>query len=111
MLKGTVQAIQGQGGAAGQPKAAITARFGKPAPMTRQATAAFESRRDFTHAFQVACRNALAIIARKTMRDKGRATPGRGVRAPTLDCARATLAISFRAARRAPSLGDYLIHT
>src|SRR3954471_19928893 len=78
MLKVTVQAIQGQAGAAGQPKAAITTRFGKPAPMTRQATAAFESRRDFTHAFQVACRNALAIIARKTVRDKGRATPGRG---------------------------------
>src|SRR3954454_8738901 len=77
MLKVTVQAIQGQAGAAGQPKAAITTRFGKPAPMTRQATAAFESRRDFTHAFQVACRNALAIIARKTVRDKGRATPGR----------------------------------
>src|SRR4051812_1658696 len=77
MLKVTVQAIQGQAGAAGKPKAAITARFGKPAPMTRQATAAFESRRDFTHAFQVACRNALAIIARKTVRDKGRAPPGR----------------------------------
>src|SRR3954452_2308057 len=77
MLKGTVQAIQGQGGAAGQPKAAITARFGKPAPMTRQATAAFESRRDFTHTFQVACRNALAIIATKTVRDKTGATPGR----------------------------------
>src|SRR5215207_8779292 len=71
MLKVTVQAIQGQAGAARQPKAAITSRFGKPAPMTRQATAAFESRRDFTHAFQVACRNALAIIARKTVRDKG----------------------------------------
>src|SRR5215216_6295234 len=68
MLKVTVQAIQGQAGPAGRPKAAITARFGNPAPMTRAATAAFESRRDFTHAFQVACRNALAIIARKTVR-------------------------------------------
>src|SRR5215212_163138 len=77
MPKVTVQAIQGQAGAAGKPNAAITARFGKPAPMTRQATAAFESRRDFTHAFQVACRNALAIIVTKTVRDKGRATPGR----------------------------------
>ena len=30
MLKVTVQAIQGQAGAAGQPKAAMTARFGPP---------------------------------------------------------------------------------
>ena len=82
MLKVTVQAIQGQAGAAGQPKAAMTARFGKPAPMTRQATAAFESRRDFTHAFQVACRNALAIIARKTVRDKeGRLRAGEPLKA------------------------------
>src|SRR5215218_9849693 len=84
MLKVTVQAIQGQAGPAGRPKAAITARFGNPAPMTRQATAAFESRRDFTHAFQVACRNALAIIARKTVRDKrGRAPKGRAAPAQT----------------------------
>jgi len=48
------------------------ARFGNPAPITSAAIAAFESRRDFTHAFQAACRNALASIARKTVRGKGR---------------------------------------
>jgi hypothetical protein len=71
MLSATVQAIQGQAGAAGKPNTARMARFGIPAPMTSAATAAFESRRDFTHAFQAACRNALASIARKTVRGKG----------------------------------------
>src|SRR5688500_5943221 len=71
MLSATVQAIQGHAGAAGQPSAAMTAMLGMPAPMTSAAMAALESRRDFTHAVQTACREALASIAPKTTMSKG----------------------------------------
>ena len=71
MLKVTVQAIHGQAGPAGSPNPAITPMLGNAAPTTSAATAAFASRRDFTHAFHAACRNALASMARKTVRGKG----------------------------------------
>src|SRR3954471_24305092 len=75
MLSVTVQAIQPQAGPAGRPNQAITTRFGKPAPMTSAATAAFASRRDFTQAFQDACRKALTSMAAKTARLTGRELP------------------------------------
>src|SRR5918911_744550 len=83
MLRVTVQAIHGQAGPAGRPNPAITPTLGNAAPTTSAATAALASRRDFTHAFHAACRNALASMARKTVRGKGAGPGGWGGGAST----------------------------
>src|SRR5215217_4702236 len=109
MLSTTVTAIQPQACWPGRPNTDRTATFGNAAPITMAETAPVLSPRDFTHAFQLAWRPALASMRPKTRLSKEIA-PARGLKprfAPRGNSCRCGTTLALRASLAAtpPSLG------